>query len=455
MPVFFITTAYTSGDQQFEYMNYQQEQNEWDEFVRRTIGVETTLLNISVNSSDCRIYQAADSVYKIRRLTPASCRDRLNSLEDETLILGRMASISATPRPRHYMRTGAWEVLEMSVLPPLPVHDPTFRRPRESMQDFLRVARLVWQLNRMGCSHGDFNVHNVGRNVEGTLSLFDFDQACIANPLLCWLRDFLGIGIYARPNDVSLLRRARNVQIIWPLVKILGLPKRIIKGIIRGFQGRNGQFSAAQTSLQSRVALLEDVDLTILAEAWMLAARSSASSPGVHLAYYSLDISGINFPGERPWLLRWDSIRRNIDFKGKRFLELGSNLGLLSIHARLNGASACLGLDIDYDIVRAASLAARAFQVDVEFRQLSLDDPANWEVELGDFDIVSALSVVHWVKDKERVWAFLGRHREVIYEGHESDDEAENNLRRSGFTRVLSLGQSERGRKMFYATKDV
>jgi hypothetical protein len=73
--------------------------------------------------------------------------------------------------------------------------------------------------------------------------------------------------------------------------------------------------------------------LVSLAQAWEIAARSQASFPGLQLAYYSLDVAGINFPGERPWVQRWNSLRANVNFKGKRFLELGCNLGLLSIHA--------------------------------------------------------------------------------------------------------------------------
>ena len=54
-------------------------------------------------------------------------------------------------------------------------------------------------------------------------------------------------------------------------------------------------------------------------------------------------------------------------------------------------------------------------------------------------------SGLHWVKDKERVWSFLGEHQEIIYDGHESNVEAEANLRKAGFTQVLSIGQSKTG----------
>jgi len=196
-----------------------------------------------------------------------------------------------------------------------------------------------------------------------------------------------------------------------------------------------------------------DSALETLAEAWSIASRSDASAPGADIAYYSIDIAGINFPGERPWILRWERIRKSVDFKGKRLLELGCNMGLLSIHAKLSGAESCLGIDVDKDVLHAAGLAARAFGTDVDYRQYNLADSFPWEGELSGFDIVSALSVLHWIEDKQRVWSFISKHKELLYEGHESDAEAEGNLQKAGFTHIVRLGTTERNRQMFYASR--
>ena len=63
-------------------------------------------------------------------------------------------------------------------------------------------------------------------------------------------------------------------------------------------------------------------------------------------------------------------------------------------------------------------------------------------------------SGLYWVKDKERICSFLGKHKEVIYYCYESNVEAEINLRKAGFTQVLSIGQSKRGR-LFHASRAV
>ena len=434
-------------------MNYIKEQHEWDQIVSQELGDGSKLLSVSVSSSDCRVYSLSTSVFKIRRLTPASIRGRLNSLEDEFLIMKGLKSLASTPKPISYKRIDGWEILKMTKIPALPIFDPTFGQPRENFKDFLNIMRFAWSINKLGYSHGDYHFQNIGKNLENSLSVFDFDQASVGNPLHCMMRDFLGIGSHARFTDISLIKRARKVQIIWPLFAVFSRLRQMAVKLVRTLQKKRGASLVAQQPLNARTALSKDNSLMQLAEAWKIAAKSNASSPGLLIAYYSLDVSGINFPGERPWLQRWESIQGRINFKDKKFLELGCNLGLLSTHAKLSGASACLGIDIDSNIVKAASLVSKAFDMDVSFQQLSLDDSRAWENEIDGYDIVSALSVIHWVKDKKRAWSFLGKHKEIIYEGHESDIEAQENLKKVGFTKIYSFSQSERGRQVFYATK--
>lgn len=434
-------------------MRYVQEQDEWDQYIRDNLGGNAVLTSVSKFSSDCRIYRTNDSIYKIRRLTPSSIRGRNNSFEDEYLIMQQLSSVPGVPAVRSYKRMGEWEQIEMEVLPELRGYDPTFGRPHETFKDFWDVARVTFELNRLGCSHGDLHWRNAGRNVTGGISVFDFDQACLAFRWRCAMRDILGLGTCERRSEYSLFNRLRYVRGIGLLLRALA---RLAKDLIK-FLSRVGPPSAqrehrAQPLFMQRARLAADPALEALAEAWSIASRSKASAPDEDIAYYSLDISGINFPGERPWILRWERIRKNVDFKGKRLLELGCNMGLLSIHAKLSGGAACLGIDIDKEILKAADLASRAFGTDVAYRQLDLADSFPWEEELDGFDIVSALSVLHWVKDKKRVWSFLAQHKEVLYEGHESEHEAEAGLRQAGFTHIVRLGTTERNRQMFYAS---
>jgi hypothetical protein len=436
-------------------MRYLQEQREWNDFIQEFVGVDVHLLNVSSFSSDCRVFMARESVFKARRLTPASMRGRTVSLEDEYFILNRLSSVKGVPRVRGYKRCYSWELLEMEALPPLPGFDPTFGQPRETASSFFDLIRVIIQINRLGCSHGDLHARNVGRNVEGGVSVLDFDQACVDRPWRCAMRDLLGLGVCEKRSEFSLFQRVRGVDGVVSVFKVLRVVRRtlaLMLSKVRHLQKPKIP-TYPQSQLKARAGFQEDESLELLADAWTLAASSNASAPRADIAYYSLDIAGINFPGERPWILRWDRIRKHVDFKGKKLLELGCNMSLLSIHALLEGASECVGVDVDSEIIRSAELAAKGFGVEMHHRQLDLDSPGNWESELHGFDIVSALSVIHWVKNQKRIWTFLGLHEEVLYEGHESDDAGEFELRKVGFTNIVRLGVTERNRHIFYASR--
>jgi hypothetical protein len=435
-------------------MRYVQEQQEWDQFVRESFGGNAVLLSVSKYSSDCRVYRANDTIFKIRRFTPSSISGRNNSFEDEYLIMRQLSSVPGVPAVRSYKRTGEWEQLEMELLPELCGYDPTFGMPHETFKDFLDIVRVTLQINGLGCSHGDLHWRNVGRNVTGGISVFDFDQACLASQWRCAVRDIFGLGTCERRSECSLFNRLRYVRGIGFLLRALArLAKECIKFVSRTSPSSTQGIHLSNPTFMQRAMLQADPALEMLAEAWSVASSSKASAPDVEMAYYSIDIGGVNFPGERPWILRWERIRRHVDFKGKRLLELGCNMGMLSIHAKLSGAAFCLGIDIDKDILTAATLASRAFGTDVEHRELNLGEPSPWEEELKEFDIISALSVLHWVKDKNRVWAFVSKHKEVLYEGHESEQEAEDNLKKAGFTHIVRLGTTERNRQMFHASR--
>ena len=167
-----------------------------------------------------------------------------------------------------------------------------------------------------------------------------------------------------------------------------------------------------------------------------------------------MDISGHLFIGERPWELRWKYINDNIDFKNKRFLELGCNMSLLSVFAMKKGASKCTGIDHDRQILESAKLIAEAFETkDINYLQIDFDSEAIWESKITEHDIVSCLSVLNWVKDKDRLLKFLSNYNELIFEGHESYIKETERLEKIGFSNFKLLSKTERGRELIYSSK--
>ena len=109
-----------------------------------------------------------------------------------------------------------------------------------------------------------------------------------------------------------------------------------------------------------------DPKIRRLLEAWEIAQKSNASSPGLPIAYYSLEFQGIHFPGERPWKKRWGELKNVAEFSGKNILELGCNMGLLSTFLLKDaGAAKCIGVDHDRQILNSAKIISEVYNVNL------------------------------------------------------------------------------------------
>ena len=130
-------------------------------------------------------------------------------------------------------------------------------------------------------------------------------------------------------------------------------------------------------------------------------------------------------------------------------------MGLLSSFSLLHGARAASGIDIDPTIIQSARLIAEALDVSPAFSRLDLASMEDWESQLPPADIVAAMSLIHWLKPEvqTRVLAFLGRHQELLYEGHDSLAIETQRLRSVGFNSIEVLSSTERGRLLLYARK--
>jgi hypothetical protein len=119
------------------------------------------------------------------------------------------------------------------------------------------------------------------------------------------------------------------------------------------------------------------------------------------------------------------------------------------------GAAAALAVDRDPAILDAAARVADAFGVQPQLRRIDFDRDPDWESELQAFapDVVVALSVLHWIADKARLLAFLGRFDEVIFEGHDSSRTERSRLRQAGFSEIELVDTSERGRPILRARR--
>jgi hypothetical protein len=423
----------------------------WRARAARWLDGSAQLVHVSGQSTDVRVYRAGNRVLKLRRLTPPAVRGRSRTLLDEYNLLERLADAGVAahwcfPRAVRYRQEPGWEGLEMTAVEAPASFDPVLFPFRENLGALCRLARRVLCLNLAGLSHGDLTAANAGFDASGRAVLLDLDQAVTAHPVRCVLRDFLGVPCVNQPAQYTLWDRAARVRglgwLQWP-------------GRLRDrWRRRRAGFVEPDPDLVRRAEIVGDPVVKTLAGCWLAAARSGASSPGSGVAYYSLDVRGFHLPGERPWPLRWEMLGATVSFQDKRVVELGCNLGLLAIHARLAGAASVIAADHNAAILAAGRDLARLCGVEVGFTEVNFDDASTWEERLGEGDLVTALSVTYWLKDRERLWRYLGRFAEVVFEGHEPREEIEARFGALGFSNLRVIGISERNRTVFHARRN-
>lgn len=104
----------------------------------------------------------------------------------------------------------------------------------------------------------------------------------------------------------------------------------------------------------------------------------------------------------------WQAIRGCLpsDLSANSVLDVGCNAGFYSVEAKRLGAARVLGVDVQRMHVRQAKFVARALDLDLEFRRISVYDlsPAT----VGRFDVTLALGLIyhlkHLVLGLEKLW---------------------------------------------------
>lgn len=425
------------------YSHYLANRKKWERFVNQTFGDSAYLVNISRYSDNYRVYQLRNKIIKIRKVSKVHY-PRQNDLHGEYKLIQLLTNIFGLDNDPKYIHDDGWEVLSYdsirgetleNVLPEKNFIEKIFL--------LYKVFIQILKFNIHGISHCDLELSNVIITEDNGVHLIDFDQAVKTSSLKALLRDMLGRDF----DDVRGYGHfGRIIKSAFP--RLSG-----VAGFFRRFMAKDG--NKEQVLMVHQLHRGEgDEELGKLENAWNFGKQSNANWPGASVAYYSLTINGHHFPGERSWALRWEPISERVNFTDKRVVEMGCNLGLFSTFARLSGADYCLGLDHDDRILEGARLVSEAFGVKNDYEVVDFDEDNEWEKRYGGFDIVIALSVLNWIKKKDKFLKFLAQHNELLYEGHDSFDTEFERLRSVGFKKIEVITKSERGRYVFYARKN-
>ena len=378
-----------------------------------------------------------DIIIKSRKLEDdRSAHLRHNDLKDEYEILKFSSAVKGIPKTFHYNKNELYELLFLSYLPGAQLRNLQLSFI-QTVKVTLQVLRILVRLSRKGICHNDVTPQNVLLTGKNNASLVDFDQAVRTTIVKAFAGNILGIR--SEESKVSYgLNTIFKDYLRKHFPNFLYSLKRLI--------GRKPEFEKHELP-----EIKDDADpkLKKLLDAWRLAQKSNASAPALPLAYYAIDFEGYHFPGERPWNERWNRFSNVTAYEGKTILELGCNMGLLSIYLlKEAGAANSIGVDHDKKILESAKLISEVFEVNPVFRQINFDSAKDWKSELSSYkiDIVFALNVLNWVNDKERFLRFLSNFPEVIFEGHDTTEVERKRFEQIGFNTIDEIGYSERER---------
>lgn len=427
-------------------INVNETEQLWNECLAFFKIESATLLSQSIHDAFRRVYTLNDNIYKlVIRSHETSSSLRCQDFAGEYAILKHCTGIEGVPSVVDYFSNNRFEKIVMKRIHGKPLNTLEINWVRLSLI-IVKLSVILFKLSLRGVSHNDISQNNILVANNGKIFLIDFDQANFISFPEALIRQFIGI-------------KTRGVKIHSCLATII---RRRFKRFRKNLTAKVFRLLKIASKTSDDIITLPVIGndagfkLKKLLKAWQVAQVSDATSPGRVQAYYSLKAEGYYFPGERPWEERWEILRSITDYSGKRILELGCNMALLSCYLLSQAnASAALTVDADKKILEAAEHLSLGFGVKPIIKCVNFDDEDDWETPLIDFkpDIVFALSVLNWIEKKDRFLAFLEKFPLVIFEGHDSIEVERARLYAVGFQHVDIVGTSERGRQIALCRK--
>jgi 2-polyprenyl-3-methyl-5-hydroxy-6-metoxy-1,4-benzoquinol methylase/predicted Ser/Thr protein kinase len=383
--------------------------------VERTLGRDTRLLaHCDWSEGSNRVYENSNLIHKIQLVGRPSLKAL--TLAEEYNILRRLEDVEGVPHSPDYREYANFVVLSYTKVHGTPIHEYLAQRSFERRVWFhciVELSALMNGIHKRGILHRDLRPDNILIREDGRVCLIDFDQAVA--------------GAYeGRQVDT----KGKSYGVIPPCVSI---PRLIDRLDLRY------EYMMVARELRS---------------AWKIGARSNASSPGRNTAYYRWTFGDVELPGERDWFSRWDIIYKALRqfLPGAHILDLGCNMGLLASHCMLYGAEHVTAVDMHDDILEAGNKLAGAAGVSIDFLKGDLNSHDFIDFLLGrQYDLVIALSVVHWLKNPDEALRLLAIAPMVLFEGHNPPLFEINLLRGLGFEEVKLIGYSERLRGLYLA----
>lgn len=211
------------------------------------------------------------------------------------------------------------------------------------------------------------------------------------------------------------------------------------------------------TEINKNKEILRIMENNYYADHKILKEAFSLNTSGNGKCYYKAKLNEVIYEGERDWDLRWDLLKDLLEYNNKNVLEIGCNMGIfINYLKKFRNINKAVGVDQPdellvnsnkKDTIKAANLLRKGLLLkdnDVVFKQVDLNNE-EYENILGyEYDIAIAMSIYKWVEDKERFLKYLSNFKNIIYEGHDSDDEEIERFLKYNFKHKI-IGKSQIG----------
>jgi len=277
---------------------------------------------------------------------------KLNSLQDEAVMIRYLNDSGCVTCPR---------LVSQGMLPS---SEPYFIQERIHSKGSPNTADMLLALieqKSFGLYQGDFKPENMV--FDGNVCyLIDYDQA---------QRD----DCFVQMNNTD-----------------------FIEWIAKDFQERRGHdfFTDPNRNFnkQEMLGLFKDDSLNLGETAVLRNQKTTNTATGF---YHQLENDKVYIDGVRDLSERKPILDKIVFNHGEKVLDVGCNLGLLA-HYLSDRTCDVTGIDLDENIIAAATIVSNILGKDVEFRAIDIGDA----VKLEHYDTVCLFSVLHHVQDMEQ-----------------------------------------------------
>jgi hypothetical protein len=397
-------------------------------------------------------------------------RDGLHDLDHEARILRRLEGYVWVPSPR-YWQTDNWKILELDWIDGQRLDDLA-RAGDLSHVPIRSVLGTAVKISMRGVAYHQLRPKHMFCGTNGEITCIDFGGSRITSILQALAENLAPIKlrysarlerhILAASPLFSLIKRilkdrytrmarckaegakryplADSLRRVWlrsclapmafidriqALVSPYSAAGRVRESLSGSLPGHSAQerlvwalnaspvvvpASSSDNSIRSFAA-----EAVHLERAKSLVSSSARSDPSVLEDMYSFELSDFSFYGRRNWGFTWDRIRTEVDFKGKRILDLGCTQGMLCTFARIEGAAHATGVDECPSLVKAARSLASGFGIpDNEYVCAGIDLVETWKRDSTWPDLAAALSTRFCAGERERLLRFLVSNQELL-----------------------------------------